>query len=311
MDTDGAHDLGRLYSAAQHHARKAQDLAQRDDAHDRRDAALHAGCAIELIAKAVLVSFDSRLIAPAQDLHHVLLDVVVEGRGATPTGPRPGTQRRKTIDAGLAVALTGRLHEELRAHEAAATTALAARNAAAHMAICDTEALREVLDGMAAYVEAALRVLRRTSQDFWGVLAAEMQERATARERTVKEAAELKVSEAADLYHRMVDGLDEERRASLLQTLSRREPDYGFSDDFWTLDCPACGYQDARLAWVADYDVERDSQGGYDAVSGGLALLGLQCPVCQLELDADEVNALGIDTDDPRDPWEYDGGYAD
>jgi hypothetical protein len=54
--------------------------------------------------------------------------------------------------------------------------------------------------------------------------------------------------------------------------------------------------------------VDFDFDGSFDR---GRALLGLDCPRCGRDLDASEVAATDIDTEDPREPNIDDDRYGD
>jgi hypothetical protein len=123
--------------------------------------------------------------------------------------------------------------------------------------------------------------------------------RISERQRAIVAEAEHKVATAMTFSVQLFDGRSEESRAALTRLLLDR-PTYTGGDCSWTVNCPACGYDDAELSWGAGFDVERDEDCGWVAV-GGMALLGLTCPICGLELEGEEVEALGIDTADPGD----------
>jgi len=298
-ETRPASDVERLYLASRYHARAAQKMAQVADQFANLDAAVHAGTAVELMAKAVLADLDPRLLVEGAPAQHVLLDVLAEHHGATGIAPAKSKGRARTVNASMAVELAARLRAECRPHSSAAHAALDARNAAAHSADLEPNTIGMVVDGMAAYTAAGVETLRRNSKDFWGVLSNEMTARISERQQAIVADAEQKVATATAYHAQLFDGLPEESQAALTRLLLDRTT-YTGGDYSWTVNCPACGHDDAELSWVADFDVERDGDGEWVAV-GGMALLGLTCPICGLELEGEEVEALGIDTVDPRD----------
>jgi len=291
-----------LYLASQFHARRAQELLDSKDRFERMDAAYHAGAAVELMAKALVSQFDHRVLRDQDGGKHAFLEAVASHRRrALAAGPKkPGNQ---SISARTAVGLAERLAPECADHRGKAERALAARNGAAHMAVVDEASLADVVAGMAAYVSAGATSLRKEPSDFWGrvewrrVMGTIAESRRQVAEMTIQ-----KVSASKGRYERLVEGLEPEKVSELISMLTGRpQPP---ADDAWQVDCPACGH-DAWLLWSADYEAVRGPDGWeYD---GGMALDALQCPVCGLELEGDEVREADVDTSDYREPdWEYD-----
>jgi len=147
-------DLERLYSAAAHHARAANDKVRSPDRNLRMEAAIHAGASVELMAKAILVEVDPRLLFEERESHHVLIDMLVEAGVATAQQyARRGT---RTLTATKAVQLAARLCEQVRPHAAAARQALEARNRAAHAAELDEADLADEVIGGSDFVLAGV-----------------------------------------------------------------------------------------------------------------------------------------------------------
>jgi hypothetical protein len=113
----------------------------------------------------------------------------------------------------------------------------------------------------------------------------------------LEETALNRIAVARERYEQLVDGLPAGKLSQLSDVLTSRQADYTIGDDGWTVECPACGFDDAWLSWETELDSDEDG-----TFTAGLALLGLDCPRCRLSLDDSEVVAAEIDVDDPREP---------
>jgi uncharacterized protein YjbJ (UPF0337 family) len=291
----------QLYAASRYHARRARALAETTDAFERIDAAAHAGSAVELIAKALLADLDVRLL-PDRDQHHALLDAVaVLARRVEPVVARR-LSLKTTVGARVAVELAARLVPGCRQHESAAHRVAKVRNGAVHMAQSPSaEELGDVIEAMQDFTDAAARQLRGSSRDYWGVFFDDVQQQRKASKEALLAHAREKVAQAKSRFDEMVGRLSAELRAPVLAELQTREGLTGDETD--EVACPACE-QAATAAWDWDADAEPDGDGDY-TLTAFLALVGLGCPVCGLRLDANEVDALGIELElAERDPAE-------
>lgn len=283
----------RLYLASRHHARTAQRLLGAESHWERMDAAYHAGAAVELIAKSALATLDKRLLLTGPVLHDVILDALAVQYERPDVVVRERSLRGKTIEAGRAIQLTHRLLPEVRDHRGAADAALAARNDAAHMAVLDDARLDDVVAGMLSYVNAAATASEQGTADLWGGgLQAEVDRVTRARLDRIERGAQVKVVVARENYGGLAGALSQETREKWIAELADRP--VPSSDVESRVDCPACELPYARVQWNADYEAVRDGDGW--SYEGGLALVGLLCPICNLSLDAAEVGALGVDT---------------
>jgi hypothetical protein len=291
----------RLYAASRYHAGKARALLDATDALERLDAAGHAGAAVELIAKAVLADFDVRLL-PDREAHHALLEAVAELRGRRDTLATKARNGETTVRAGLAIELAARVADGCRSQQAAARSVMKARNAAVHMAVPpDVEHMAGLMESMQAFTDAAASRLRGSSRDYWGIDFDDVQRQHRITAQRLTEAVEAKVAGAAALFARLVDGLSEQRRESIITELRRRTTLTG--DVMEAIECPAC-HEEADVAWDWDGEVEEEFPGEclYTAY---LVVTTLRCPVCGLTLDASELAALGLELETPQsDPAE-------
>lgn len=286
------HLAQRLYLAARHHARKAQNLLGVQDHWERMDAAYHAGAAVELIAKSALATLDRRLLLTGPVLHHVVLDALAVQYGRPDVAVKERPPDKRTIDAGMAVQLAHRLIPEVREHRAAADAARIARNDASHLAQLDDAKLEDVVYGMLSYLNAAVTATEHGTADLWGGgLQAEVDRVTFARLERIEKVAKIKLISARMKYNELTETLSEETRGKLISELAER-PIPSSDVDFQT-DCPACELPYARLQWNADFGSVHQ---GDDWSEPGIALTGLLCPICNLSLDGAEVGVLGLDT---------------
>ena len=269
------------------------------DHYDRIDAAYHAGSAVELIAKAALARLDPRVLVKGLAAQHALLDALVEHHKRPGFVPRTAKLDAQTIDASVAIELAHRLVPECRPHRGAADKARVVRNGAVHMAVLDDAGLDDVIAGMLEYVNATVPATQHRVDDVWGEGLREESERVmAARRERIGRVARIKVIVARDRYRDLVGELTDATREALVADLARRS--VATSDEQWQVECPACELPYAWLMWDAAYEPLLD--GDDWTYEGGLALTGLRCPVCTLDLVPDEVGALGIDTEPVYEP---------
>lgn len=91
----------RLMAAARNHARSARAKAAEADPFVQQDAAIHAGTAVELVAKALLAQLDFRLLSDGPNAHHALLDVLatLASRSGVTPAPKAGSKTLMAWDA--------------------------------------------------------------------------------------------------------------------------------------------------------------------------------------------------------------------
>lgn len=284
-----------LYVVARHHARAAMSTKESGDEFVMLDTAGHVGSAVEFMAKALVARTDVILLTDKPNAAGQLLDVLALLR------PVPGVARPiarfTSVKATVALELAGRLHAVCAAHKVAAREALEARNDAAHMGFVEADILHQAVEGMATYIEAGASILGRKPEEFWGSDGYHAAATSVlARRERLRGIADHRITAAKGSYVLNIGQLPEPLRSATITRLSVQLPN---CDDYWNEPCPACD-NDAWLMWSVDYEAEPDGEGDWNYV-GGMALEGLECPVCGLKLDRAEVEALGVDTNDPRD----------
>ena len=293
-------DLERLYWAASHHVRAANDKVRSADRNLRLEAAVHAGAAVELMAKAILVHVDPRLLLDDREGHHVLIDLLVE-RGAVTAQPH-GYRSRRTVSATKAVTLAARVCEQVGPHIGAARQALDARNQAAHAAVINEARLPDQVTAGSDFVLAGVDSFARSPEAFLGADVAEQVEREVAeRNAALSLAAQRKVKRAHDRYEGLVARLPEGEGDEVFTELGNRTPIHG--DHTERCDCPACGNA-GWLIWDVEVDFEPEGPDEY-TTNAYLLFLGFECFYCGLQLNHVESEAVGINPQgDPADDFD-------
>ncbi len=199
-----------------------------------------------------------------------------------------------TLDATVALDIADRLFPTLAKVSAGARTALEARNDALHMGIAVTDQVDAAVAGMAKYAAFVLPLLAVSAEDFWGdkddVAAAGRAVDARATRVADVTAAKTQLAEARYARFLIRYGDEAPRRARALEVRHRDQMD---TRPGYTETCPACGHQ----GWVdldADFDVDRDGDGGWVYFQTGEWVEGFSCPVCELRLDSEECEEADI-----------------
>ncbi|MBB5475090.1 hypothetical protein HNR08_003826 [Cellulomonas hominis] len=288
-----------LLDAASHHGRAAIRAVTSKDEFVLLDGAFHVGAAVELAAKAAVAETEPMLLSSAGNTKGEMVDTLARFRPGVNVAPVPGGQRRRlrTIDASVAVAVVARLYPKCNV---SVELPLDVRNDAVHLAVVDPDRLTEAVRAMVVYVTLVVEAIELPPALFWRDEANEALSLQTQRVRRLLKLAKRRVVLAKQAFELRLDAIEQpEGRDALVRQLERLRPAF---DETVEHPCPACGYS-AALGWTSDVDVERDPDGGYYVAFAGLSFEGLECPVCDLKLNAEETEALGIDgTWEPPEP---------
>ncbi|WP_456824176.1 hypothetical protein [Cellulomonas sp. P5_E12] len=276
-----------LLATASHHARTAIRDVSSANQFVLLDAAIHTGGAIEMVAKAAVAELEPLLLSSSGNSKGELLDALPKFRAATFTSAK----RLRTIDASVAVAMVGRIHPACAALGTAATEALEIRNEAVHLGVVHPERLTEAVQAMASYINSVLGALDFPETMFWRSATSDAQVLQAERMRRLLSLARRRIYVAKKSLDLKLSIVPEADREHYMLQRERLRPVFEESAE---APCPACA-RSAALGWGIDVDVEKDHDGGFYTVVAGYTFEGLACPVCDLELKADEAEALGID----------------
>jgi hypothetical protein len=288
-----------LGQSARWHARQAIELFMSDDLNELLQAAVSTGTAVEMLAKAYLVTISSSLIADKGDRDTLL---ILAGHSSKATIE---PQHIKTIGALELLRMTKHLHKDLPWIQQDPAI-LRVRNAATHMALVERKELQTAILQMCRIIESLLVPLDLDRQDFWGRYAIPVVDTLLDEAKTRRvQAVEAKKSAAAARLARMMGGLDEPSRQAVLAALSGRPT--SFMDHEEPQTCPVCGRQGWLICAVEKGSPEPDDFGLW--VDRTAYPYFFECPVCQLYIDSEELPEFDFPDEIELEPEEVSKDY--
>jgi hypothetical protein len=275
-----------LALSARHHARQAIELFANDDQAGLTQAAVSAGCAVELLAKAFLASVEHGLLAEKGDRDTVL---ILSGNANLTSAQ---IAEMKTVGALESLKIAKHLHPPLPFNIQSDQVVLRVRNAAAHMGMVLPDELRAAVAVMCRLVDGLLAALSLKRDDYWGRDAVGVvDEILDIAKSEVRRIVAAKIAAAERRYAGLVSGLDAAGRVVVLAALSRRGP-YMIADHNEPQECPACKQQGWLVCHVDEGqpEVEYGDDGNQYAFASRTAYPSIfECPVCELELEEEEL----------------------
>lgn len=306
-----------LYRASQSEASTALARFTSDDQQDRRVASIAVGAAAEYLLACVVVNIDPVLLADPADVSSAV--TLSRRNPVAPLSPR----KFRSAVWGRQVAIVQEAFQSVNIREDLRFL-IELRNAAVHAALTDKKELVDAVSRMVRVVDALLPLVPQHKEaDYWGSrlpVAVEMRDR---RSNAVRQRVAAKLAEARARYWSRVTELVLEKpaEAALLVALEAR-PVAALLDDSaqQPAKCPACSRQgelsylkvrseEVQSEVIYDRDLEPEDIYFFRAVTGTPSLF--QCPVCDLELRAEELAGFDhltdeIDLDDePVDRADY------
>jgi hypothetical protein len=275
-----------LRRTARVNARRALRTFGNDDVDDQLLAAVSAGCAVELLTKALIATTSPALLTERAD-RDSLLHLTDHGHLA-----RRSVTEVRTLSATDAVATAIHLHPGLAWHKERDEIVFRVRNAAAHMALVDSGELSAAIIVMIKYIHSLLAVQSSDAGEFWGSdlapLAAELLDEAKSQTARVVAA---KLAAARSSLEALVGRLGEDTRAVVLASLSGRKPESEEHDEAQT--CPVCDQQGWLLCGIHRGDVQWNESGEPYLAPYAFAV-GFVCGVCGLALWHDELDEFSF-----------------
>lgn len=259
-------DLYRLLAAAKHHARGAHGKVASADQHVRMEAVIHAGAAVELMAKAVIVSRDPEQIMRSRK-----------------RGPAATIRAIEAVDAAAVIVV------ELDPYVNGAKRTLNARNAAAHAAdVDDIELNARILEGTQFVLVCAEVLLVSPRRLLGSELHQQVLVEIAGHTTAVRVSAEKLVAKAQREYRKLAALVPTEKLDEVL-----RQRDHGpqHGDIHTKITCPACGNH-CWAYWQVEYDGSEEHQ-----VESVLSFLGIECPSCFLQLSASQCDSIELNPD--------------
>lgn len=300
-----------LYRASQSEASTALARFTSYDQQDRRVASIAVGAAAEYLLACVVVSIDPVLLADPADVSSA---VTLSRRNATaPLNPR----KFRSATWGRQVAIVQEAFQVVNVRDDLRFL-IELRNAAVHAALTDKKELEDAVSRMVSVVDTLLPLVPHHAEaDYWGPrisVAAELRDK---RSNAVLQRVAAKLVEARTRYRSRVTELvlGTAAEAALLVALEASPVPSLLEDaERESATCPACGrvgelsYLKVRSEEVQDeviYDRDGEPEDFYyfRAVTGTPTLF--QCPVCELQLEGEELAGFNhltdeIDLDDER-----------
>jgi hypothetical protein len=258
--------------------------------------ALHAGAAVEFMAKATLSASNPVLLL---ELGNTKQDSLLHLAGV-----RKSDQLR-TVGLTAAIERVKVVHTEIKIDKTEFAALVSARDGATHLGQRDGD-VHAILVTFARLIDQMLRVLDQPRHDFWSVHLELVDSLITERMDRVKTDVLRRIAIARQRFEELHSG----RELELLETVNRTVIG-AEAPDAETVQCPACR-QKAVLQGEYEIDVEGDEDGAHDFIV--FYANGLRCLLCGLSLvNVDQVAAAGIETvqaispdrEDYQDMYEY------
>lgn len=283
--------------AAHHHAHRALQNFVSDDRFELLDAAVSAGTALELTAKAAIAQIEPTLLADRTDRDTLLM---LSGNGQH---AEARATRIRTVGALAAFQLVRHFHKSIAIAESAAREVFETRNAAAHIGIVDRTEVRAATSTMSRAVDSILIAMGADRASFWGGRVHIVDGLIQEQRETVAQIVAAKLAAARERVASISAGLSPEIRQTLLSALSRKTVS---SDHEEPITCPACGQQAWLVCGVEEGEAEweSDPDAPFDWISMVAYPLELDCSVCELSLDQAELAHLGLDSEFELEPRE-------
>ncbi|NDL57010.1 hypothetical protein F7O44_07995 [Phytoactinopolyspora sp. XMNu-373] len=289
-----------LIKAGSHHGKRARKLYQSKKYEELLDAAISAGIAVEMVAKACVAKLNPALLAGrllstdqktagAQDTilylagHH---DLAIDGNYIS---------RISTVNAKVAVAVAKRIDRRKHLPSADTECVIDARDAAIHMGLVDAGLLENAVENMVRFIDGALKMLNKQDDEFWENVDSErvkqLLDHIDARGMA---AVTDKIKQSKEHYSYMIR-LHGYPTVHLLADTATKFIFHQWSNSkIMSARCPAC----KNNGWYV-VDSMSDAEHDHDEVliSHHYAISHFECPYCTLRLDEDELAHAGLEDD--------------
>lgn len=277
-----------LLESSRWHARTSLKQFTSEDTDERLQAAISVGCSVELLAKAVLASHASALLADRGDpdsvLHFSDLGHLAE-KGPT------AVRSRSAYDA---LTLARRFAKSLQWNPVSHAVVFEVRNAAVHMAIAEKKDLFKAVQVMVLLVHDLLAAVPRTSiDDYWGKemspVAGSLLDRLTSETAQVVEA---KLAAARGRYAELTK-FGVVAAQEMIAVLASRAP-RTIIEMAERATCPVCGNDGWLNGDVEEGEVLADEEEGILYIERFGIPMQFECSVCMLSLEVDELSQFSF-----------------
>lgn len=282
-----------LLSVSAHHARSAVSKAQETDPYTLLDAAIHAGGAVELLAKFFLANVNPVLIVDLRKIQNAgLLQVL----GLPTSGPLDPRDVAKVATKGPVACLDLlKLMTGVTPDKNDIDAVFAARNTAIHFGLMDRPELQAALAAMVRIIEALLEDSNIERRMYWGGTLDQSAHLA----KKVDSYSELR-SKLAEARHRS-DAIEALRAMADIPNDFAKDSQDGF--DFEALSekyeygfeqkCPACSDSGVIFCVVTEA-IAATAFGESALVEKSASGVEYACNTCGLRLNEREMGQLGL-----------------
>lgn len=300
----------RLWESAAVHARSALIQVTSDNDSDRVRGAVDAVVAVEHMAKAVLAALSPALLADRNSDLDTMLHLTGHGQLA-----KCGPHEIKTIGAHEACIRCSRVVPGFT-YSRNDQALFAARNGGAHLALTTDGVARESARIMVRLLEPLRDHMEVHRGQFWADMQSIADTLLDEKTSQINAAVEMRIGAAKRRLQTRLAGLGEDERKLVLKALTAHEFDSAYEEAY---ECPACdqtGIVTCELHDIGQPEFEYEQMGYAEFIYDGGHIdqvayaVGFCCLACDLELDYDEMSAIDMLTEFPRDrrecePWEF------
>lgn len=270
-----------LFDTARLHARRALSTYSSYDFFECIHAAISAGCAIELLAKSYIATVSPALLADRGDEKSLL--IFTGNRRRLDLNPVSAKSR----GARECLILVSKLLPSIGFSSRQFDEVLDVRNAAIHLGLFDSTALRTAIESMTWVVSEILQHgFNLPNSEFWGdrnlVAVSNILDHAT---KAASKALEIKLANARETLHLLTTGIEEPQISAIASALSERPPPWN-SEYAGRAPCPVCNSEGWISCEIEPHSPLEGDDEGYEAIAIPFAF---NCSVCQLGLVYEEL----------------------
>lgn len=306
-----------LFRASSSEAGTALSRYTSDEQQDRRVASIAAGAAAEYLVACVVVNIDPVLFADPADIASAV--TLSRRNGAQSLNPR----KFRSATWGRQVSIIESAHPGVSIR-ADLQSLIELRNAAVHAALTDGKELGDAVSRMVRVADTLLPLVpQHTEANYWGPRLEVAVEMRDMRSTAVLQRVAAKLAEARARFRTRVTelALEPAAEAALILALEASPVPLLIEDSAEDrAECPSCsrqGHLSYRKVRSDDIqtEIEYDRDGAPEVMLYWQPVLGtptlFQCPVCELQLEDEELQGFDhltdeIDLDDePADQADY------
>lgn len=279
----------QLFAAAQNEAKYALRHYASLDREEKRRTAIASGAAVEYLLRCALAVEDPALLASNQAESIVAMSRARRHKAFDVTS-------LKSITTSEVIDRLYLIHPSVNIRDRALKL-LNLRNTAIHMALVPERQTRDSVRQLVGLLDHVLDLIEADPEHFWGRGSTTLLE--TIRSEAATELAErvaYKVTNAQQKFKELVRGVAQDARPGLLAALVAARRPWDESDQEThgeKASCVVCGSQGDVIYQMDIGDPQENAAGIWEA-DVTYTVMRFICPVCGLDLDADELPDSGL-----------------